>query len=250
MRVLAGLAALLAACGGNAPDLQSPGRERRPGDETSSDPAPIAPERQLEETSTVGPLRVPSACAPETTECLPPASWVEKLCEEVYAEVALFLFRADTPWQRRYLRGKTRAVNASGGASVEGDLVRDEEVLVLRHRRADPNGMQIGDGSGQYDALRWNGSCVSLEGGELTERRPTRPKTSRIEWRWLGDAMRSELRRDESVTQTYRARRKECRGATTGVVSKKCERLDRELIEVIARFVRSEPELPEPELRP
>jgi hypothetical protein len=183
-------------------------------------------------------------------ECLPPAAWVHELCNGVYAEVALAMFRGGTPWQRVYLRGKTRAVNASGGASVAGHLSPQEEVLVLRHRRDDPGGMQIGDGSGQYDALRWNGSCVSLEGGEVTSHRPGQPKSSRIEWTWLGEAMQSALRRDDTVTETYRARRQECRGATTGKVSRKCQRLDEKLIDVIASYVRSGPELPEPEQRP
>jgi hypothetical protein len=160
------------------------------------------------------------------------------------------MFRGGTPWQRRYVRGKTRAVNASGGASVAGFLTRDEEVLVLRHRRNVPGGMQVGDGSGQYDVLRWNGSCVSLEGGEVTSRAPNTPRQSRIEWRWLGDPMRTALRRDETVSQTYRAKRNECRGVTTGTVSKKCEQLDAKLITVIAHYVRSGPDLPEPDEHP
>ena len=168
----------------------------------------------------------------------------------VYAEVALVMFRGGTPWQRRYLLGKTRAVNASGGATVEGSLLRDEEVLVLRHRRADTGGMQIGDGSGQYDALRWNGSCVSLEAGEVTSRRPSAPGQAHIEWSWLGDAMRSALRADASVNDAFIARKKECRGATSGTVSKACERLDAKLVATIAEHVRSGPELPEPESHP
>ena len=105
---------------------------------------------------------VPDACASaEGDDCTPPQPWVKKLCNGVYAEVALVMFRGGTPWQRLYLRGKTRAVNASGGATVDGHLLRDEEVLVLQHRKGEASGMQIGNGSGQYDALRWNGSCVA-----------------------------------------------------------------------------------------
>ncbi len=195
---------------------------------------------------------VPEACASGQGEddCAPPGPWVQKLCNGVYAEVALVMFRGGTPWQRRYLRGKTRAVNASGGATVEGSLTLDEEVLVLRHRKGAATEMQIGDGSGQYDVLRWNGSCVSLEAGEVTSRRPRAPKQARIEWSWLGDGMRSALRKDESVSEAFLARKKECRGATTGTVSKACERLDSKLIDKIATYVRSGPELPGPEEHP
>jgi hypothetical protein len=168
----------------------------------------------------------------------------------VYAEVALVMFRGGTPWQRLYLRGKTRAVNASGGATVEGSLLRDEEVLVLRHRKGDAGGMQIGDGSGQYEALRWNGSCVSLEAGEVTSHKPSGPGQARIEWSWLGDGMRSALRKSEKVNEAFLARKKECRGATSGSVSKACERLDAKLIERVAEYVRSGPELPAAEEHP
>lgn len=160
------------------------------------------------------------------------------------------MFRGGTPWQRRYLLGKTRAVNASGGETVEGSLLRGEEVIVLRHRRAAAGEMQIGAGHGQYDALRWNGSCVSLEAGEVTARRPSTPGHARIEWPWLGGAMRQALRRDPAVNEAFLARKKECRGATSGVVSKACERFDATLIERIAAYVRTGPELPAPEDAP
>jgi hypothetical protein len=195
---------------------------------------------------------VPEACDPARGEadCVPPPAWVTKLCNGVFAEVALYMFRGGTPWQRLYLRGKTRAVNASGGATVEGSLLRDEEVLVLRHRKTDASEMQIGDGSGQYDALRWNGSCVSLEGGEVTTRKPSKPGQSRIEWSWIGQRMRGALRKNEELSQAFQARQKECKGVTTGAVSKACERLDQRFIERLAEYVRSGPELPEPEDHP
>ncbi len=194
--------------------------------------------------------RVPTQCAPAQSECLPPQGWVKKLCDGVFPEVALYMFQAGTPWQRMYLRGETEAVNASGGASVAGMMAFDEEVLILRHRGTAGDGIQIGDGSGQYDALRWNGSCVSLEGGELSAQRPPRPKHSRVEWKWLGDGMRSALKQDVDVRQTYGARRKECKGASMGRVSQKCERLDRQLVDVIVQYVRSGASLPEPNEQP
>ena len=84
----------------------------------------------------------------------------------------------------------------------------------------------------------------------MTWGRPSAPGQAHIEWSWLGDAMRSALRRDASVNETFIARKKECRGATSGAVSKACERLDAKLVARIADYVRSGPELPEPEQHP
>lgn len=193
---------------------------------------------------------VPDSCAPGKSECLPPESFARKLCSNVYPEVALYMFRQGTPWQRLYLRGRTEAINASGGATVAGFLEFDEEVLVLRHRAADGSGIQIGSGAGQYDALRWDGSCVSLEGEEVTSSQPPKPKHSRVEWRWLGEPMRDALRADAAIAETYKARQKECKGVTIGDVSKQCEKLDAKLIDKIVDFVRSHAELPLPSEHP
>lgn len=245
-------AACLAACGAAVPEPVTPEPESGEPSSDGGESLAEATSPEAEEATSPAPAEiVPSACADGSgADCVPPSAWVNALCNGVYAEVALVMFRGGTPWQRRYLLGKTRAVNASGGATVEGSLSRDEEVLVLRHRKADTSGMQIGDGSGQYDALRWNGSCVSLEAGEVTSRRPSAPGQAHIEWSWLGDTMRSALRRDASVNDTFIARKKECRGATSGSVSKACERLDAKLVARIAEHVRSGPELPEPEQHP
>jgi hypothetical protein len=160
------------------------------------------------------------------------------------------MFRQGTPWQRLYMRGRTPAANASGGASTGGFLEFDEEVLVLRHRAADAKGIQIGSGDGQYDALRWDGSCVSLEGGEVTTRLPPKAKHSRIEWRWIGDKMRDVLTNDTGLSDALRARQKECKGATSGDVSKKCVQLDEKLIALVAAYVRTHSELPQPTEQP
>lgn len=245
--------AYLAACASPAPPPAAPEPEPATpsSDESLGEGGATSPEAETETPSPAPAEMVPSACADASgADCVPPSAWVKALCNGVYAEVALVMFRGGTPWQRRYLLGKTRAVNASGGATVEGSLSRDEEVLVLRHRKADTGGVQIGDGSGQYDALRWNGSCVSLEAGEVTSRRPSAPGQAHIEWSWLGDTMRGALRRDATVNDTFVARKKECRGATSGAVSKACERLDAKLVARIAEHVRSGPELPEPEQHP
>jgi hypothetical protein len=148
-----------------------------------------------------------------------------------------------------YLTRETEAVNASGGASLEGKLAFDEEVLILRHRGGD-SAIVVGSGSGSYDALRWNGSCVSLDAEELTQDVPPSAKFSHIEWRWLGDDTQAALRQDPVVDKTYIARKRECKGVTLGAVSKKCEVLDKQLAEVVVKSVRDGLSIPEPENRP
>jgi len=252
------LLCFMAACG--ASSANSPGgqaseslpSESSSGESVAPEPAPAETSDEAAAAPAEPALAVPDACDTSRGEgdYVPPPGWVSKLCKGVFAEVALVMFRGHTPWQRLYLRGKTRAVNASGGATVEGQLTRDEEVIVLRHRKTEAGEMQIGDGSGQYDALRWNGSCVSLEGGEVTTRKPGKPVQARIEWSWLGPGMRSALRKNATLNDAFQARQKECRGATTGAVSKACERLDLKFLDQLGEYVRSGAELPAPETHP
>lgn len=255
------LAFSLLACGGSEepqfPDGPAP-REEKPdeGWETGSEQGEWKREGGSEEkkepkTVEEDSEQVPTECSSRSgATCVPAGKWVRRLCQDVYADVALFMFQSGTPWQRMYMTRETDAINASGGASVVGKLAFDEEVLVLRHRVAGKDDIQVGSGNGSYDALRWDGSCVSLEGEEVTTNKPPRPKTSRIEWRWLGEGMQEALRSDDKVNATYIARKRECKGATMGSVSKKCEVLDKKLIEVTADYVRTASGLPQPKRQP
>jgi hypothetical protein len=241
----------LGGCGGAAeapkapapePELPSTGAPETAG--TEEDEA-IPTETQA--AAPAAPQGVPDTCASGTEGCVPDPSFVKRLCNDVHQDTALYMFRSGTPWRRVYLRGKVEAVNASGGATVQGFLEFDEEVLVLRERKADAKGIQIGESTGSYDALRWNGSCVSLDGGEITTASPPRPKNSRVEWRYVGEAMRTALRRDPKLAEGVQARQKECKGATMGEVSKKCETLDNKLVDAIVKYVRATSDLPQPD---
>lgn len=241
---------LLAGCGSGGSSVKVPqGAAPRmaPSTEKSVSDSRPAPEAEISQPESRG---VPTECSSGQVECLPDVQWVNSLCEEVYPEVALVLFGKETPWQRMYLRRKTDAINASGGATVPESMPAGEQLLILRHRNAAPGDIQMGSSNGQYDALRWNGSCVSLEGSEVTSRRPSRVKHARVEWKWLGDDMRQALRRSDSVTEAYRARRKECRGARSGSVTKKCQRLDEAFSAEIVRQVRAGISLPVPQQQP
>lgn len=238
----------LFGCGGSTPEPQTPQEpaSEEPTEPVSEEPTEAEPAAEAK-AEPKPPQGVPDACAPNKDDCVPDQAFVGKLCQDVHQDIALYMFRQGTPWQRLYLRGRTEAVNASGGASIEGFLEFDEEVLVLRSRKASKDGIQVGDSSGSYDALRWNGSCVSLDGGEVTTNVPPKAKTSRVEWRWMGETMRDAVRRKASVAEAFRARQKECKGATMGAVTKKCEQLDGKLIDEIVKYVRETSDMPQPD---
>ena len=122
---------------------------------------------------------IPTECAKKGgSTCVPPKAFVQKLCgQSSYPGVALFMFANSSPWTRIYLRGKVKAWNASGGASDNSSFLEfDEEVLALAERKADMGGMQVSGAGGSYDALRWDGSCVTLQSEEVTMSKAPAPK--------------------------------------------------------------------------
>jgi len=232
-----------AACGGSTPAAEAPSEAAPPAASESSEPAPEAAETDAPKAAAGG---VPKECTKKEGTCLPPRAFVQKLCQGSYPSVALYLFANHSPWARGYLRGKTKAWNASGGASDNGWLDFDEEVLVLAERKADTGGMQVSGAGAGYDAIRWDGSCVTLSSEEMTLDKPPSPKTAKVEWRFLDDNVQEALRKDSSVNEAFQARRKECKGATSGDVSLKCVKADQKLSDSIVSYLRGGAELPEP----
>ncbi len=238
---------VLSGCGGSkepaeapAPSEASSSSSGASADNGSSD----APEG--EEKSAAASAGIPKECAKKGGTCVPPRGFVQKLCSGSYPSVALYLFGNKSQWSRGYLRGRTKAWNASGGASDNGWLEFDEEVLVLAERKADTGGMQVSGAGASYDALRWDGSCVTLSSEEVTLDKPPSPKSAKIEWRFLDDNLQEALRANEPVNKAYLVRRQECKGATSGDVSMKCVKADQKLSDEIIVYLRSGGSLPEP----
>jgi hypothetical protein len=204
--------------------------------------ASAAPEAPKEEAQPA----VPRECAGKGEICSPNIKWVKKLCAGFYPEVALAMFSKDTPWTRGYLTRDTQAWNASGGESSSDKLVFDEEVLVLAHREADTGGMVVSGASGGYDVLRWDGTCSSLAGEELTLKHPPKPKSAKIPWRSLDLKIREALTSDDKIGKIDATRRKECKGVTLGDVSKECEKADNQLSVAIVDYVRKGGAVPAP----
>jgi hypothetical protein len=155
------------------------------------------------------------------------------------------------PWTHGYLTRKTRAWSASGAGSSGDEMPEGEEVVVLVRRGAgDLGGMQVSGVGGGFEALRWDGNCVTLHDGEMTTNAPAKPRNARLLWNTIEMDMRDALLADEKVSEVYSRHRKECKGVTMGDVSKKCETADRDLNAAITRYVREGGKLAEPVKKP
>ena len=193
---------------------------------------------------------LPDHCARGKRECVPPPGWVKRLCDDVYPDVALNMFKPGTRWQRLYMLARAEPFNASGGASLLGDkLERGEEVIALKRRDNDGE-LQVGDNSG-YDVLRWNGACATIHDGDFA-REPPRGGVmhSKIEWRRLSLDVRKVLEAQPDISAAQNARRKACKGIGIGEVGKDCEVYDRKFMDEIIRYVQDGGKLPKPSRLP
>lgn len=239
------------ACGGANKPAESPATESTSSEAAASkESASDEGAKGADAPAAQGDGSVPKDCFKSSGLCLPDPKFVKKLCNNRFPSMALYLFGNGSKWPRAYLNRKTEAWNASGGASAGGFVEFDEEVLLLFERKADAGGMQVSGAGAGYDALRWDGSCVTLSGEELSRDRPPSPKTPRIEWRFLDDNVQEALRKDEKINGLYLERRKECKGAVSGDVSAKCVKADTLLSDAIVAFVRGGGAVPQPSTLP
>ncbi len=234
----------LAACGG-APKADAPAAP-------PSAAAPPPPASSAAAPATSAPPKadpkkhVSLECAKDGPKdlCVPDHETAKRICGATSPDLALALFHPKTPFSRAYLTRDTEAWNAAGGAQSKGKLSFDEEVLVVQKREA--SGIIVGQGGG-VDVLRWDGSCASLQGEEITSRRPPKAKAATVSWREIGGATRDALLKDEKVQAAYEKRRKECKGVVTGVVSLTCVRADAALSTALVEAVRGGLAAPLPE---
>ena len=162
--------------------------------------------------------RLPTECVKQGEFCVPPRSFVRRLCRGKYPDLTIYLMRKDQPWTRRFVRVEAaHAVNAVTGRQGESKLLFGEEVLVLRYRTGMAlGGMQVSGMEG-YEVLRWDGTCATLAEGELIGWVPPKQiRHSVLSWRDLGNDYQRALLRDERIAAAERAHREECRGAKLG----------------------------------
>lgn len=220
----------LAACGG------TPVYPRYHTETATADPAAGSTPAARADSA----LPLPRKCSHSGGRfCTPPKPFVDALCQDIYQAVALHLFSTHSPWSRAYVRGQIRAWNSSGGASSADDtLYPGEEVILLVEPQDKYAGMEVSGATGGFDALRWDGSCVTLVPEELSFTRPARTRAAHVAWRSIDTSTREALLTNTRITEASRMRRRECRGIMTGVVTKSCIDADQRLSELIVEHVR------------
>jgi hypothetical protein len=245
--------ALVAACGGATPPAEPPSAAESNAAVDASPPAKASGEKAAEQgegekkdATADAAKQVPTTCEQKDNVCLPPVAFVKRLCGGFHPDVALSLFAKGTPFTRAYLTRDTDAWNASGGASSSDKLLFDEEVLILYRRMPETGGMVVSGAGGGYDVLRWDGTCASLAAEEVRLHVPPKPKFAPIPWKSLDQKTREALQADEKLGKIIAERRKECKGATIGTVSLKCEKVDKQMSLGIVEFVRNGGSLPAP----
>ena len=240
------LTLFVAACGAaqTSPPAQpapvAPPSEAAATPEPSSEPKPSAAE----------PITVPTSCVKSGRFCLPEQKFSKRMCNAGSPSLALYLFGNSFGYTRGYLTRKTQAWNAAGGASDNSFLEFDEEVLLLVERGGDAGGMQVSGAGGGYEALRWNGLCVTLAKEEVTLDKPPAPKTAKVEWRFLDDNVQAALREDSTINAAVTKRRQECKGAVSGDVSLTCVKADDRLTQVLVDYLRKGGKVPVPSKLP
>jgi hypothetical protein len=161
---------------------------------------------------------------------------VDRLCTKPHQDIALWLFGKGTPFTRLYLRGKM------------DELAFDEEVIALRYHAVPKGGIQVGNSTGSYDVLRWDGSCSRAVDAEMiTKSRPPKPRTARLQWHRIATPTQDALIAASDAVKRARAKRgKECQGAMTGDVSSSCEKADATLVDAVVEFLRGGGTIPPP----
>ena len=242
------LSAMLVACGGaQAAPPAEPAAAPPPAEAAASESAPSA---EAKPKAAAEPLTVPTECVKSGRFCLPDQKFSKRMCNSGSPSLALYLFGNGFGYTRGYLTRKTQAWNAAGGASDNSFLEFDEEVLLLVERGADKSGMQVSGAGGGYEALRWNGLCVTLAKEEVTLDKPPAPKAAKVEWRFLDDNVQTALREEPTINSAVTKRRQECKGAVSGDVSLTCVKADDKLTQVLVDYLRKGGKVPVPSKLP
>ncbi len=239
--------ALLGCGGSNAPKPEMPAQAAETAAPTAAAenaPAASATPAKSDAKPAAG---MPTECASKDGDiCLPDPAFVKKLCDGSFPDVALRFFVGGTPWTRGYLTRDIDGWNAEGGSAARARLAFDEEVVLLRRRVPPKGGIVVGSGGGGYLVLRVDGSCYTVDEIEVTRKKPPKPKSGPVTFRYLDEATQNALLKNGRVEAAYTKRRKECKGVTSGSVSKACEAADAELARAVPEELRKGMELPAP----
>ncbi|MBS2012452.1 MAG: hypothetical protein JST00_06180 [Deltaproteobacteria bacterium] len=155
------------------------------------------------------------------------------------------MFSGKSLFSRVYLKGATEGWNADSGKSARAKLLFQEEVLVLKRRVAPKNGIMVGAGGG-YLVMRWDGNCYTLDDGEVSTAKPSKLVNAPLQWNLLEPPTKDALLKSPVVLSAFQKRGKECKGVTSGIVSKSCENADAALTAAVVEEIRKGLALPLP----
>lgn len=172
--------------------------------------APMTPEAEpTPEPRTVDAIAEGCARSPRSKVCSLDVAAVREICKSGSPSRAARAFGGARALSRAWLRGDARVWSSVRGArtSVSTALL-DEEVLVLAEASA--RGSVVVSGAAvSYEVLRWNGTCATLEGGELTLKAPRAPRRP-VDFDALDGATRAWLAGDLGVRGAEIAREAAC----------------------------------------
>jgi hypothetical protein len=235
---------LAVACGGasstGAP-AKAPDEPAEPSSASSEAPQ-VAAAKTEEAPAPSGDLsEIPKKCADGHADgiCAPPRDFVRTLCDGYpKPDIALVMFNKNSPFTRVWMNRNMEGWYTSGQQSTSAKLIFDEELVVLAHPKPKAGGMVIGNGGTNYDVLRIDGVCSSVEPEAISTRRPPSPKFASVPWQHLEKNVRDVLLADPNISKADTNRRKECKGTTSlGVISPKCAKADDQLTYAIAAYV-------------
>lgn len=226
---------LIPACSTAAPEPNRPPPPRQ----TPSPPvaAVEAPSAEAEDLPAEAPAtEVPTRCASNDGDvCTPDAAFADELCKKRQPNVALTLFQKDTPWTRTYVRVRDMEAWLVGGRrSSPAKLKLFEEVIIVHDRSAAEGGVKV-SGSGSFDVVRWDGSCVSVMSDEVNTRRPSAPEVATIVWKKLSPGIRKALKKDQRIAYREEKKREHCKANRR---SHRCKAAKHRLAQMVAAFIR------------
>jgi hypothetical protein len=178
---------------------------------------------------------------------VPPADFVDRLCQGRYLSVAIYMFEKSTPWTRMYVKpaGGVDASNTQGGPTGDTRLAFGEEVLILRQQGGGTGGMQV-SGSGGYFVLRWDGTCSTVSDYEVVSYQPGVLRNAPFEWKFVEPALQEALLQDPAIDQARKEHRKQCQGRSTTTGASPCAQATNQLLKTITSRLRKGVTLPRP----
>jgi hypothetical protein len=152
--------------------------------------------------------------------CFPDEAYRTWLCDQSGPATAVSLFRKGSPWTRAYVARDLDSWDPTRRHAQKTHLALDEEVIVLHPNKAKSDVMVVGAtnafGWSSVDALRADGTCVSLMADEVTSKRPPTPKHAPVAWEKVDDQTRSAWLALPDVRKRVDAMTHACAAGTSG----------------------------------